>query len=214
MSSRLTTIFILAIILAGISAGLYFYPQFPERVASHWNSRGEVDGYMGKFWGVFIMPIISVFLLIVFLVFPRLDPKRENIKKFRNYFNVFIFIIFLFLLYVHFLTLAWNLGQRFDMGQFMIPALAILFYYAGILISHCEPNWTIGIRTPWTLSSDRVWQKTHDLGGKFFRIASGVMLVGILFPLWGVWFVIAPLLVAVIFLFVFSYLEYKKEGRK
>jgi len=57
------------------------------------------------------------------------------------------------------------------MGQMMVPALGILFYYCGILIENAKRNWFIGIRTPWTLSNEKVWERTHKIGGKLFKIA-------------------------------------------
>lgn len=191
--------------------GMYFYPQLPEKIASHWNTQGEVNGYMSKFWGVFLMPIISAFLWLIFLIIPRIDPKKENIEKFRKYFNRFIVLIFLFLLYLYILTLYWNLGYRFHMVQFLVPAFAILFYYIGVLVSHAEMNWTIGIRTPWTLSSEASWRKTHSLGGRLFKLSAIITLVGLFFPKITFWFTLIPVITFALFLLAYSYFVYRKE---
>lgn len=205
---------IILIIIASFLVGTYFYPLLPEKVASHWNAQSEVDGYVDRFWGVFLMPIISIFLFVLFLILPRIDPRHKNIEKFRKYFDLFIITLFLFLIYIYFLTLAWNSGYVFDLGQFMVPGLAALFFVTGYLIEHAESNWTIGIRTPWTLSSEKVWKKTHDLGGKLFKIVSFVMLIGIFFPLYAIWFVIVPILAVMFFLIIYSYFEYQKKSPK
>jgi uncharacterized membrane protein len=154
-------IIIIGIIILSFLAGVYFYPQMPEVVASHWNAQGEVDGYMPKSWGLFLMPLLLVGLFLLFLLIPKIDPLKENIKKFRRYFDGFTALLILFLFYVYLLTIFWNIGSRFNMGQLMIPALGILFYYCGILVENAKRNWFIGIRTPWTLSSETVWDKTH-----------------------------------------------------
>ncbi len=214
MKLRASEFAIIAIIIASFFIGAYFYPSLPEKVASHWNMKSEVDGYVDRFWGAFLMPIISIFLFILFLILPRVDPKRKNIEKFRNYFDLFLVTLFCFLLYIYILTLAWNSGYVFDLGQLMLPGLAILFFVTSYLVSHAEPNWTIGIRTPWTMSSDKVWNKTHVLGGKLFRIASLVILVGAPFPLYAIWFVLVPLFAVALFLVIYSYFEYKKENPK
>ncbi len=209
MKLRASEFAVIVIIIVSFSIGAYFYPSLPEKVASHWNMKSEVDGYVDRFWGVFLMPIISIFLFILFLILPRIDPKHKNIEKFRNYLDLFIITLFCFLLYIYVLTLAWNSGYVFDFGQLMLPGLAVLFFVTGYLVAHAEPNWTIGIRTPWTLSSEKVWKKTHILGGKLFKIASVVMLIGIFFPLCAIWFVIVPLLVIALFLVIYSYFEGK-----
>jgi uncharacterized membrane protein len=208
---RKSEIIILLIILLSFTVGIYLYPQMPGKMASHWNIRGQVDGYMPKFWGLFLMPIISVFLLLLFILIPRIDPLKENIKKFRNYFDWFIILITLFLFYLYLLTIFWNRGARFDMVLLLTPAFGILFYYAGILIENAKQNWFIGIRTPWTLSSEKVWDKTHKLGGKLFKTAGVISFFGILFKNYSLFFVIIPVLIFSIYTVIYSYFEYQKE---
>jgi len=160
---RKSELIIVVIILLSFAVGIHYYPQMPDRIASHWNAQGQVDGYMSKFWGLFLMPIISVGLLLLFILIPRIDPLKSNIQQFRKYFDGFVVLIMVFLFYLYLLTIFWNSGNRFNMIAFLSPAFAILFYYSGILIENTKRNWFIGIRTPWTLSSDRVWDKTHKL---------------------------------------------------
>jgi len=201
---------ILGIILLSFAIGIYFFPLLPDQLASHWNKKGEVDGYMGKFWGVFLMPIISVVLYLMFLIMPRIDPLKENVQKFRKYFDGFIIGIMLFLLYIYVLTIAWNYGWRFNLVQYMSPALGVLFYLCGVLTKHSKPNWFIGIRTPWTLMNEKVWEKTHHLGGKLFKVAGVISIFGAVFPGYAFWLILIPALIAGIYPVIYSYLEYKK----
>ena len=207
-----SNLIILAIILISFIIGISFYPKMPEKMASHWNFKGEVDGYISKFWGLFLMPFISVFLFLLFLVIPKIDPLKENIEKFRKYFDSFIIIIILFLFYLYLLTIFWNLGIKFSMPQFLAPAFGMLLYYCGVLIENAKRNWSIGIRTPWTLSSEKVWDKTHKIGGKLFKIAGITAFLGILFPDFALFFVLAPVIIFIIYTFFYSYFEYKKEN--
>ncbi len=173
---------IILIIVVSFAVGAYFYPQMPERIASHWNEQGQVDGYMSKFWGLFLMPFISIGMALLLVFIPRIDPLKANIEKFRKYFDGFIVLIVLFLFYLYLLTIFWNLGARFDMGQVLAPALGVLFYYCGVLVGKTKRNWFVGIRTPWTLSSDTVWDKTHKLGAKLFKVAGIIALCGVIIP--------------------------------
>lgn len=206
-------IVIILIILISFIIGIYFYFQFPDRVASHWNARGEVDGYISKFWGAFLMPIISIALWLLFLLIPKIDPLKKNIDKFRKYFNAFIVLIILFLFYIYILTIIWNTGTTFDMSKAMVPAMGILFYYAGVLVKHAERNWFIGIRTPWTLSSERVWKKTHNLGGRLFKISGLITILGVFFPSISMWLVLIPILLSSFYTIIYSYFAYKKERK-
>jgi len=210
---RRAELFVLGIVLASFLVGIYIYPSLPERIVSHWNAAGQPDGYMDRFWGAYLMPFISAGLFLLFLAIPRIDPKRANIEKFRPYFDRFIILLFGFLLYIYLLTLLWNLGWRFDFVQLLVPPLAAIFYYSGVLIENAKQNWFIGIRTPWTLSSENVWDSTHKLGGKLFKISGIIALLGVVLKEYAFLFILLPVLSAGFYSIVYSYLEYQKETR-
>jgi uncharacterized membrane protein len=204
----------LIIILISFLIGIYFYPQMPEEIASHWNAQGQVNGYMPKLWGLFFMPVISLIMLAFFILIPKIDPLKENIKKFRKYFDIFVIIIILFLFYIYLLTILWNLGIRFEITQLIIPPIGILFFYAGVLTENSKRNWFIGIRTPWTISNEKVWNETNRLGGKLFKISGLIALLGILFQDYAILLVIIPIVLASVYTFIFSYYEYNRLERR
>jgi uncharacterized membrane protein len=208
---RKSEIIISGIIIISFTIGIYYYPQMPEKLASHWNAQGQVDGYMSKFWGLFLMPIISVGMLLLFILIPRIDPLKSNIQQFRKYFDGFVVLIIVFLFYLYLLTIFWNSGNTFNMITFLSPAFAILFYYSGILIENSRRNWFIGIRTPWTLSSDKVWDKTHKIGGRLFKIAGILSLLAIFFESYAIFIIIVPVIIVTIYTVLYSYFEYQKE---
>lgn len=211
MNIRKSEITIIAIILLSFVIGTYFYPMMPEKIASHWDSKGRVDGYMSKFWGLFLMPLISVGLFLLFVLIPKIDPLKMNIDKFRKYYDGFVVLVIAFLFYIYILTILWNTGIRFSMIQFMAPAFGILFYYAGILTENAKRNWFIGIRTPWTISNEKVWEKTNKVGGRLFKIAGIISLLGIFFHDQALIFIIAPVILIAVYTIFYSYNEYHKE---
>jgi uncharacterized membrane protein len=204
------------LVLIGLSLAIayYVYPMMPEQMASHWNASGQVDDYMPKLFGLLLFPAISLLMLCLFLLIPKIDPLKSNIQEFRKYFDGFIMLILLFLFYMYVMVILYNLGILFDMSVVVVPALAGLFYYIGILLDNAKRNWFIGIRTPWTLSSDRVWRKTHRIGAKLFKLVALISVIGLFFESLAIWFVIVPVMLTVAYLFVYSYLDYQKEGRK
>jgi len=210
MKLRKSEIISLLIIMISFIIGIYFYSLLPDKVASHWNARGEVDGYMSKFGGLFLMPIISLVLLLLFIIIPKIDPLKHNIEKFRKYFDGFIVLMMLFLFYLYILTILWNIGVRFNFVHLLVPIFSIFFYYCGILIQKAQRNWFIGIRTPWTLSNEQVWNKTHKIGGILFKIAGIISLIGILLPEYALFFVICPVIIASLFPVIYSYFAYQK----
>ena len=190
----------------------YFYNKIPDKIASHWNVAGEVNGYMCKFWGIFLLPLISVGIFILFLIIPFIEPLKENLKKFRKYYDFFRTAILGFLFYIYLLTIFWNINQ-FNFTIFLVPAFSILIYCAGILIDNAKRNWFVGIRTPWTLSSDKVWNSTHKLGGILFKIAAVISLLGLIFPNQIIFLLVFPIIGFSVFLVFYSFFKYKQSHK-
>ncbi len=213
MNTRLTTIIVLVLVLAATIAGLSLWNRLPDQMASHWNVNDQVDGYMSKFWGVFLMPLITLGMFLLFLVIPNIDPLKANIAQFREAFNLFIVLVVGFMVYVHTLTLLWNLGYTdFGLGKAMMPALGVLFIFIGYMLRKAKRNFFIGIRTPWTLSSDRVWDETHRIGAMLFTISGILALLGSFFGGTTAFaMLMVPILGSTIFLVIYSYALYQRE---
>ena len=210
---RRSEIIFLGLVLLSFLIGFYFYPQMPERVASHWNASGQVDDYMPRFWGVFFMPFMLLGMSLLFIAVPRIDPLKQNIEQFRRYFDVFIILVLVFMIAVYLQTILWNKGIQISLNVTLPIGLGLLFYYTGILVENAKMNWFIGIRTPWTLSNEVVWDKTHKVGGKLFKIAGLIGLAGVFFQPYAVYFIFIPALSVALITVVYSYIAYKQLGK-
>ena len=166
---------------------------------------------MPKSIGLFIVPVVSVLIFLVFMALPRIDPLKSNVAKFRKHFDIFVFAVVAFMFYIHSLTVAWDLGARFDIAQLLSPVFAVLFYCIGGLCEKSRLNWFIGIRTPWTMSSDMVWDKTHKRGAKMIKIVAVLMLTGVVLPLYTFFLFIGLMVLVFAYLTVYSYMIYKKK---
>jgi uncharacterized membrane protein len=174
---------------------------------------GEVDGYLPKLWGLLFIPLLTILLTALFFILPRIDPLKANYEKFRPYYDGFILVFLVFFFAIQTQIILWGLGYQIS-PNLLIPVLTgALFIYLGFLIEHAEQNWFVGIRTPWTLSSQHVWKKTHILGGKLFKIAGIISIIGVFFGDYAFWFVLVPALAVAIITVVYSYIEYQKEMR-
>jgi uncharacterized membrane protein len=215
MTTKTTSIITLALIMLALLAGAALWNQLPDQMASHWNANDQVDGYISKFWGVFLMPLITLGMLVLFLVLPGIDPLKANIAQFRESFNLFIVVIVAFMLYVHGLTLVWSLGyQDFKMSAAMLPFMGVLFIAIGFMLRKAKRNFFIGIRTPWTLSSDSVWDKTHQLGSILFMASGAFAIVGGFFGgMTAFWLMFVPLIGSSLFLVIYSYVLYRGETK-
>jgi uncharacterized membrane protein len=213
MSTRTTTLIVLLMLVAATVAGLLLWNRLPDPMASHWGPNDEVNGYISKFWGVFLLPLITLGMFLLFLIIPRIDPLKANIAQSQDVFNLFIALIVAFMLYLYILTLRWNLGYTdFEMSKALLPAMGILFFFIGYMLRKAKRNFFIGIRTPWTLSSDYVWDETHRLGSVLFMVSGALAFIGSFFGgMLAFWFLFVPLIGSTLFTLVYSYVLYQRE---
>ena len=200
----------LVLLISFYIIALVFYPQMPASMASHWDSSGTVDGFTSRFLGLFLLPLIATALTALFLAIPVIDPLKANIAKFRLYFDWFIVLFLVFFEYLYILTIMWNKNVTFDFNQALLPAMGVLFIFIGIMISNAKRNYMIGIRTPWTLANDEVWNRTHLLGGKLFIAAGVLAALGAIWPKYAMVFVLAPILTVTLVTVIYSYIIYQE----
>jgi uncharacterized membrane protein len=212
MNTRTTLIVTILLSLGLALAGTLLAPQMTPPYAIHWNARGAADGTGGTFEALYLLPLMLLGTAMLLLVLPRLDPMRTARLNYPMV-NSFVLLLALFQAYLHALTLAWNLGYRFNMNQLLIPAMGLMFLYIGFLIEKAQPNWFVGIRTPWTLSNTQVWEKTHRLGGKLFKLSGLLALLGVLFPGAVMWLVLIPILAASAVTILYSYIVFRQIER-
>lgn len=212
MSTKNTVIVSAALIAAALIVGLAFYARLPDPMPAHWNAAGQVDGTMSKFWGVFLLPLITIALVLLFLVIPLIDPLKANIAKFRGAFNWFIVGFVVYMLFIYGLTLAAALGYQFNMNVMLLPVVGLLFIGVGYIMSKAKRNFFIGIRTPWTLSSETVWDATHKLGSKLFMLGGLITIACAFLGEIGIWIMLAALLGAAFVPVVYSYLLWRREN--
>lgn len=212
MATKTATITIITMIALAFLIAIVLYPTMPDPMPSHWNAAGEVNGYMSKFWGLFLMPLISLGLFLMFLAIPRIDPLKANIAQFIESYNWLMVLLIVYMLYVYALTLISALGYQFNMTTMLLPAMGILFIVIGFLIGKAKRNFFVGIRTPWTLSSDTVWAKTHQLG-KWTFIGAGVVTILCAFLNgFGFWVMMITLMAAAFVPIIYSYILWKREN--
>ena len=115
------------------------------------------------------------------------------------------------MLFIHGVTLAWNLGyNQFNIGNAIVPAVGLIFIFAGVMMMKAKRNFFIGIRTPWTLSNDTVWEETHKLGGKLFIGAGIITMLAVFFGENGIWVVLPVALLAGLIPVVYSYILWRR----
>lgn len=189
------------------------YPQLPDTVPSHWGITGVVDGYAPKLGHVILFTTLAIGMPLLLMFIPRLDPKYESIKKFEDAYLWFIVTFTLFTVGLYTYTTAIALGAPLPIDWFIIPGIALLFIHIGRLLHASTPNYTIGIRTAWTLSSKENWERTHQFGGNLFTWGGVFSLVSIFFGKYSFAIFFGVILIAALAPIIYSYRLYRQESK-
>jgi uncharacterized membrane protein len=197
-------------VLLTAAVGVFVAPSLPEQVTTNWGSGGTPDGTLPKSYLLVGGPGLVLAIVALFELIPRIDPLRENIAAFEAAYDAVAVLVAGYLAYTYGVVLAWNLGYEFEIGQALAPAIAVLFVGIGFLLERAERNWFVGVRTPWTLSSEAVWRHTHDLAATLFKLAGVVALGGLVFPEYFVYLVAGPAAGIALFATAYSYVDYRR----
>ena len=208
-----TEVLPLLVLVAAIISSFYFYSHFPERIPTHWSFAGEVDGW-GTRSTAFIIPAVMAGMYLLFMVLPFLDPKKERYEQFRKVYHIFKSSIILFMAVIYFATSLNVLGYNLPIGIIVPVGVGLLFIIIGNYMGEIKSNWFFGIRTPWTLSSEEVWNKTHRFGGKMFMLAGFLIAVDAFLPInYRLGVFIAAMVLVLLGTVVYSYVIYLKEKK-
>src|SRR6266496_4870204 len=203
----------LVIAAVALAVSVWSWPRLPARVPTHWNVHGVPDGYSSRLAAALIVPPIVVAMNGLFRILPRLDPRRVNYAKFQDTYWLIANAVALFLLGKHVLVMVNGLGYPVAMSRLMPVGVGLLFIVLGNSLARVQPTWFVGIRTPWTLSSDTVWRKTHRTGGWVF-FTCGLAVAGaaaLLPPLAAVGTILATLVAGISVPVVQSYVLWRRE---
>ena len=205
----------LALILAMFLAAALSWAHVPERIPIHWNFAGEVDRYGGKFAGLLLLPLITLGVYLLLLVLPRLDPGYGNYRSFATAYNVIRVSIVCFMAAVFAVTTLVALGYQANVGLVITTSMGLLFIVLGNFMGKLRPNWFVGVRTPWTLSSKLSWSKTHRLAGWLFMLIGLLVLaLGVVRTPWILGLTITVSCISGIWTLVYSYLVYRKDPHR
>ncbi|MEH7146413.1 SdpI family protein [Priestia megaterium] len=205
-------VFPLSITLLTLVAWLIALPHLPATMPIHWGANGEADGFATKINAMILTVGIMVLIYFIIAFVPRIDPRKENYKYFSKTYNIVLNAVLLLFFFVNMSTVLQGLGYNVPMA-YIAPIMAgLVFIIIGNYLQRVRSNYFMGIRTPWTLSNETVWKKTHRLSGKIFFIGGLLILISAFLPdgyksviMWG------SIVLCVAVPYLYSYLAYKKE---
>jgi len=200
------------VIAAMFIAAAVCWPYAPERMPTHWNLAGEVDGYGSRFIGLLLLPVVSVGIYFLMLLVPLIDPGRRNYQNFATAYSVIRTTITVVFAAMYAVFLVAGLGGRVNVTAIISLLVAAMLLIIGNFMGKVRPNWFVGVRTPWTLSSKMSWNRTHRLAGWLFMVM-GVLVAaaGILQTAWMFLLMVVVNGLCIIWMIVYSYLVYRRD---
>jgi uncharacterized membrane protein len=202
------------LIAAALVFSLAVYSRLPERMVTHWDVRGEPNGWSSRAVGAFAIPAMSLFIWLLLRAVPYIDPRRANIEKFRETFETLVIAIVAMMALLHVAVIGAALGWPVSISRIAPLAVGALLIILGNLLPRFRSNFFMGIRTPWTLSSESVWNRTHRVGGYLLVIAGLVMVVSAFVQSEVFYYVaLASVFAAALGTVVYSYVLWRGEQR-
>ena len=206
-----------AVILAVLTGTVVAYPLLPSTVPLHWDARGQVNGW-GPRWSLFIFgPGMMGLMVLVFAAIPWLSPKKFEVDSFRATYLYIMIVLVALLGYCQMLMVAAamgsSLGVTINMSRAIIGGVGLLVALMGNVLGKVRRNFFIGVRTPWTIASEPVWNATHRLAAKTF-FAGGLIALVVAMLKGPFWVALAAILTAVLTPAVYSLIFYKRLERR
>ena len=163
--------------MAGLSA--WAWNQIPDgaQIPVHWNVEGHIDRFASKSEALVFFPALTLLITAMMWTLPRFDPRRANLEASGKFWNAATILLGLLLAYLHILITLGALGQPVDMANALIPGLCVLIAGLGNYLGKTRSNWFGGVRTPWTMSSEYAWDKTHRVTGRLFVLSGLVTMI-------------------------------------
>ncbi|SFC47908.1 SdpI family protein [Bacillus sp. UNCCL81] len=205
---------IIAILLFICSLVLWIinFHNLPSQLPVHWDFSGQINNYDSKMQTFIELHAIMLFVYLLPIVTPKIDPRKENYKLFqKSLYFMATGILFIFFL-INMSVLFYGLGYNVHIGSMSFLFIGLLFMFLGNYMPHVRSNYFIGVRTPWTLSNENVWKKTHRVSGRLFMIVGLCFLLLYFIPVSNKGIIVIPLIIFLVgFTTIYSYIAFKKE---
>ena len=203
----------LIILLVVCAVAVYAYVKLPGdgRYPVHWSFDGQPDRYGSKLEAVSIGPIISIMIYVFAVVLPAVDPKKKNYERFKREYLLLMQVIMGAMAMIYIMTIMAAFGRQVNITLWINAMVGVLFVIIGNYMGRIKQNWYMGIKTPWTLSDERVWNKTHRFGGRIFVIMGAIFVLNALDGFITNWIVFFILLFGLTLSpVVYSYILFRK----
>lgn len=221
---RKPVIISMACLLASLLIVTYTWLNLSEmdRYPLHWGADGQPDRFGSKkdvLVNLGIFPVGMIFMMGLFWFMPRIEPLRENLQASMKAYNlVWVFVMVFFVGMTGLISASYLTEEGAAMAvspRLIVITMAVLFIGIGNVLGKVRQNFMFGIRTPWTLSSELSWEKTHRVGGRLFVLTGVMSLIAAIFtPEWAFRVFTTAMLIMLAIVLVYSYVVWKNDPNK
>lgn len=169
------------ITICAISLYIVFNTPSDTQLPIHWNLAGEIDRHADAMHLMIGLPALLLTLLLIFVLMRRVDPRKQNVDMSHKAIDAIGFALSLFILAIQAGYVAILSGTHISIWLIIVCGAGLLLMVIGNYATKTRSNYFIGIRTPWTLASEHIWKKTHQLAGALLMIAGGIIAITSLF---------------------------------
>lgn len=195
--------------LIAVAAAVWLYSQMPARVPVQWDRLSHVSRTVPRFWGAASPALMILVLSVLTHLLPLILPRLINSALFAQVYDIVMLASQGGMLVAGLSVLLVDAGYPLPMPTIAMLAVGVLLVVLGNYLGGLRKNFFIGIRTPWTLASDAVWERTHRLGGWLFTLAGLAMVIGALIGA-PAWLVPAGIVAAALIPCVYSFWIYRR----
>ena len=208
----------IVIIILMLLSSAWAWHQIPPdtQLPVHWGINGQPDHYAGKFWGLFMMPVVVTVMGILLILIPLIEPRKKHLSLSMKAYNIILIAIFLLMAGLHILIIMSSLNKGISVDRAVPFGVGLLFIVIGNYMGKIRSNFLLGIKTPWTLSSELSWNKTHRLGGRLFILCGFFLTLSAFLFTGKVTFaiLIVGVIGSVIVTFAYSYVVWKNDPQR
>ena len=198
-----------AVVLATLVGTLVAYPSLPNIVPVHWDAHGHVNGW-GPKWSLFAYgPGLMTSIVLLFSALPWLSPRKFEVDSFRATYLYIMIVIVAMLAYCQILILVTALGLELDVSRAIEGGVCLLIALLGNVMGKVRRNFYVGIRTPWTIANEKVWNATHRFAAKTFFAGGLLGLIAVILRA-PFWLPITVIAVASLVPVIYSLMFYKR----
>jgi uncharacterized membrane protein len=203
----------LTLIVLMAAAWIAALPHLPAEVPIHWDFNGRADGFASPFMAMLTSVGIMVLLYVSMAFLPKIDPRKKNYQYFFKSYQLVLNVLLAVLFLLNLMVILNGVGYSVPIAGMAPVIVGVIFMVLGNYLPQIRSNFFIGVRTPWTLSNEKVWKKTHRLTAKLFFFGGLAMMATILLPeATGNVILMVIIAITVMIPYVYSYLIFRKEG--